>query len=83
MHKRITNISSISCCVVAPPLLHRALALYTISIYTYKYVYHAYIILLRARCKPRHLARGSEEPEVHSGLMDRLAQCIGTLSQLG
>ena len=30
------------CCCVATPLLHRALALYAISIYTYKYVYHAY-----------------------------------------
>jgi hypothetical protein len=27
---------------VATPLLYRALALYAISIYTYKYVYHAY-----------------------------------------
>ena len=65
------------------PLLHRALVLYAISIYTYKYVYHAYYVLLRACCKLRHLARGSEEPEVHSGLMDRLAQQSSTLTQLG
>ena len=69
--------------VLHTPLLHRALVLYAISIYTYKYVYHAYYVLLRVHRKPLHLARGSEEPEVHSGLTDRLAQQNGTLTQLG
>ena len=74
----------ISCCV-ATPLLHRAFGstVYAISIYTYKYVYHAYYELLRVHCKLQHLARGSEEPRVYSGLTDCLAQQNGTLTQLG